>query len=79
MRFESVCIPLWSLRHDEGDTIEGSVNTHPCGFEFRAKLNAELLHTQIFRDPDEMMRQVERSRTLLESRGWTLIDANHES
>ena len=79
MRYEAVCIPLWSLRHDAGDTIEGSVNTHPCGLEFRATLNAELLHTQIFRDPDEMMRWVERSRTRLESRGWTLVDTNHES
>jgi len=79
LRYETVCVPLWSLRHDGGDTIEGSVNTHPCGFEFRAKLNAQLLHTRIFRDPDELMRSVERSREALESRGWTLIDTEHKT
>ena len=74
LRYERVFIPLWSLRHSGGDTIEVSVNTHPVGLEFRAKLNTQLLHSQVFRSPDELMQSVERSRGLLESRGWTMVE-----
>ena len=75
LRYERVCIPLWSLRHSGGDTIEISVNTHPVGLEFRASLNTQLLHSQVFRSPDELMQSAERSRGLLESRGWTMVEA----
>jgi hypothetical protein len=73
LRYERVCIPLWSLRHSCGDTIECSVNTHPGGLEFRAKMNTELLHSQVFRSPEELLRSAERGKGLLESSGWTMV------
>ena len=73
MRQQRVSIPLWSLRHCCGDTIEFSVKQHPIGLEFRAKMNTELLHSQVFRSPEELLRSAERSKGLLESRGWTMV------
>ena len=79
MHYQRVCIPLWALRHAAGDTIEYSVDTHPIGLELRAKMNTQLLHSQVFRDPDELMRSAERGRGLLESRGWTIIEAERKA
>jgi hypothetical protein len=75
VRYRRVSIPLWSLRHSAGDTIECTVNTHPVGLEFRAAMNTELLHSQVFRDLEELFQSAERSRDLLESRGWMLVEA----
>ena len=68
-------VHLWSFRHARGDTIECSVTEHPVGLEFRAEMNAELLHRQVFRSPEELLHSAERGNGLLKSRGWTMIAA----
>ncbi len=75
MRHQQIGVHLWSFRHSRGDTIECSVNQHPVGLEFRAEMNAELLHRQVFRSPEELLHSTERGNELLTSRGWTLITA----
>ena len=73
LREPSVGIPLWFLRHASGHTIECSMNMHPDGLEFQAKLNARLLHREVFQSIEELMRSAERGKGRLESRGWTAI------
>jgi hypothetical protein len=69
-------LPLWSFRHICGDTLECSVNAHPIGLEFRARMNAHLLHSEVFRSPEELLRSAQRSKDRLESRGWTMVAAD---
>ena len=73
LREPSVRIPLWLLRHASGHTIECSMNMHPEGLEFRAQLNARLLHREVFQSVEELMQSAERGKGRLESRGWTAI------
>jgi hypothetical protein len=74
-----MCLRLWSFRHAAGDTIDYSVDTHPVGLELRASMNRQLLHSQVFRDPEELMKSAERGRDLLEACGWTMIQTERES
>lgn len=72
IRDQPARIPLWFLRHASGHTIECSVNMHPRGLEFRATMNADLLHSQVFGSAQELLRSAVRGKNLLESRGWTM-------
>jgi hypothetical protein len=79
LRYTKVSIPLWSFRHAGGDTIEYSVDTHPTGLELQARMNSQLLHSQVFSDPVELMKSAERGRGLLQSCGWTMIETLREA
>jgi len=74
LHYNRVCLRLWSFQHVGGDTIEFSVDTHPIGLELRARMNKQLLHSQVFDDPAELMRWAERGRDQLEARGWRMIE-----
>jgi hypothetical protein len=76
LREPSFRIPLWYLRHASGHTIECSMNMHPDGMEFRAKLNTRLLHSQVFESVEELLQSAERGKGRLESRGWTTVALN---
>ena len=60
MHYTRMCLRFWSFRHEAGDTIDYSVDTHPVGLELRVSMNRQLLHSQVYRDPDELMNSAER-------------------
>jgi hypothetical protein len=79
MRYTRMCLRLWSFRHSAGDTIDYSVDTHPVGLELRVSLNRQLLHSEVYRDPEALMQSAERGRDRLEARGWTMSSMEKES
>jgi hypothetical protein len=79
LRYRRVRLRLWSFRHTGGDTIEYTVDTHPVGLELRARMNRQLLHSQVFREPEELIKSAARGRGLLESRGWTIIETEADA
>ncbi len=72
VEFRRVRIAAWSFQHRRGDTIEYSVETHRMGLELRGKMNAELLHSQVFPDREELVKYTDRGRNRLEAQGWSL-------
>ncbi len=79
MRYTRMCLRFWSFRHEAGDTIDYSVDTHPVGLELRVSMNRQLLHSQVYRDPEKLMHSAERGRDLLEASGWTMTAMEKES